>query len=74
MNVIDAEYHNVGVYTYVDVVKAETPFKTTEPEKNTEWRWVPWSEFVNLKPYFAPNKLFFEMGYKDLNKIRNKIL
>ena len=72
---IDSEsgYHNVGVYAYIDVKKEETKFRTTEPQKNTEWRWVPWGEFVQLKPYFVPNKYFFELGYSDLNKIRNKI-
>ena len=75
LNVVDQEsgYHNVGVYTYTEVKKEQAKFKTTEPHKNTEWRWVPWSEFVTLKPYFIPNKYFFELGYNDLNKIRNKI-
>ena len=71
MNIIytEADYHNVGVFTLAQV-KKDTKFKTMEPHKNTEWRWVPWSQFIELKPLFIPFKYFFEKGYRDLEKIK----
>lgn len=41
-----------------------------EPEKNTAWRWMKWSEFVELENLFIPFKYFFEKGFKDLEKIK----
>ena len=31
-----------------------------EPDKNTDWRWVKWDEFLLLKPHFIPFKYFWE--------------
>ena len=75
MNILytEADYHNVGVFTFAPVIKSETKFETTEPHKNSEWRWVPWKEFVDLEPLFIPFKYFFEQGYKDLDKIKQKV-
>ena len=39
---------------FVQVMKEEFTWKTCEPEKNSEWRWVPWSEFLDLEPKFIP--------------------
>ena len=62
MNVLltEHDYHNVGIFMFVQVMKEEFTWKTCEPEKNSEWRWVRWSEFLDLQPKFIPFKYFFE--------------
>ena len=75
MNVLFTEhdYHNVGINMFVKVEKAEFQFQTTEPHKNTEWRWVAWSEFLTYQPKFIPFQYFFEQGYESLDKIKAKV-
>ena len=72
MNVlyVEADYHNVGINMATRVDKETFTFKTTEPHKNTEWRWVKWDEFIKKERLFIPFKYFFEQGFKDLNKIK----
>ena len=62
MNVLGVEfgYHNVGLFMLTQVKKDEFKFSTTEPEKNTEWRWMKWSEFSELPNLFNPFQYFFE--------------
>ena len=56
------------------VDKANFMFRNCEPAKCTDWRWVKWSDFLNLRPPFIPFKYFFEQGFADLNKIKQKAL
>jgi hypothetical protein len=62
MNVLLTEhgYHNVGIGMFVFVRKEEYVWKTPEPEKNTEWVWMHWDEFMKQQPKFIPFKYFFE--------------
>jgi hypothetical protein len=41
-----------------------------EPEKNTAWSWIAWTDFVPLEPKFIPFKYFFEQGFSSLAKIK----
>ena len=70
---MEADYHNVGVFTFVSVKKGQTRFRRMEPEKNTEWRWVRWAEFVKKKPLFIPFKYFFQRGFRSLEKIKERV-
>ena len=47
MNVLYTEvgYHNVGIFMFCKVDKASFSFENREPEKCTDWRWVPWAEY-----------------------------
>ena len=56
---LEANYHNVGVFTFIQVKKDKTHFSTTEPHKNSDWRWVAWKDFIKKKPLFIPFKYFF---------------
>jgi hypothetical protein len=51
------------------VKKDEFIPKHLEPEKNTAWDWIKWSEFSQKENLFIPFKYFFEQGYRDLEKI-----
>ena len=75
MNVLltEHDYHNVGIFMFAKVTKAEYEWQTLEPEKNTAWRWCAWDEFTKLEPKFIPFKYFFEQGYTTLDKIKAKV-
>ena len=75
MNVRGVEfgYHNVGIFMIAPVIKADFKYQTTEPEKNTEWRWMKWDEFKELPNLFNPFKPFFEQGLKELSVIKAKV-
>ena len=75
MNVRGVEfgYHNVGIFMVAPVVKGDFKYQTTEPEKNTEWRWMKWDEFKELPNLFNPFKFFFEQGLKELSVIKAKV-
>jgi hypothetical protein len=72
MNVLFTEhdYHNVGIFMFVEVKKAEFEWRLMEPEKNTAWSWISWAEFLPLEPKFIPFKYFFEQGFSSLAKIK----
>ena len=53
-----------------EVKKGEVKFENKEPEKCTDWHWMKWDEFVNLKNHFIPFKYFFGQGFDKLSKIR----
>ena len=75
MNVRGVEfgYHNVGIFMVAPVIKGDFKFQTTEPDKNTEWRWMKWDEFKELPNLFNPFKPFFEQGLKELSVIKAKV-
>lgn len=62
MNVLytEADYHNVGIFMFAPVIKADFTFRNTEPEKCTDWQWVAWSDFVQKENLFIPFRYFFE--------------
>eukprot|EP00347_Sterkiella_histriomuscorum_P013977 403362634 len=67
---LDIGYHNVGISMFTLVKKDEYNFINTEPTKQTDWRWVKWSEFVEYENLFNPFQYFFQQGFKDLNKVK----
>ena len=75
MNVRGVEfgYHNVGLFMLYQVKKDEFKFSTTEPDKNTEWRWMKWSEFSELPNLFNPFEFFFQQGLKELSAIKRHL-
>ena len=48
-------------------------FENKEPHKCTDWRWVKWNDFVNYENLFNVFYYFFEQGFKDLDKIKEKV-
>ena len=62
MNVLytETDYHNVIIFVCAQVKKENFSFRNAEPHKCTDWRWVKWSDFLNLEPHFIPFKFFFE--------------
>ena len=74
MNVLylEAIYHNVGIFMYCKVASTAS-FRNLEPEKCTDWHWVPWTVFIELTPHFIPFKYFWEQGYKSLDKIKQQV-
>ena len=73
MNVRGVEfgYHNVGIFMVARVTKAECKPRCMEPEKNTDWTWIKWQEFLRLEEQlFHPFAPFFEQGFRDLEKIK----
>ena len=67
-------YHNVGIFMFAQVKKDDFKFKTTEPEKNTEWRWMKWTDFSELPNLFNPFEYFFAQGFKDLMVIKKHLI
>ena len=69
MNVLftEADYHNVGIFMFCQVQKADFTFKNTEPHKCTDWHWQKYSDFIEEENLFIPFKYFFEQGFRDLN-------
>eukprot|EP00347_Sterkiella_histriomuscorum_P003432 403364314 len=63
-------YHYVTLFMFTLVKKDEYNFINTEPTKQTDWRWVKWSEFVEYENLFNPFQYFFQQGFKDLNKVK----
>ena len=63
MNVRGVEfgYHNVGIFMLAQVQKDECHPKCMEPEKNTDWTWVKWFDFLKLEDSLShPFAPFFE--------------
>jgi 8-oxo-dGTP pyrophosphatase MutT (NUDIX family) len=75
MNVLLTEhgYHNVGIGMFVFVHKDEFKWETPEPDKNTKWEWMKWSDFMTQEPKFIPFKYFFEQGFDSLAAIKAKV-
>jgi len=48
MNVLylEADYHNVGIFMFARVNKSDFNFRNMEPEKNTDWQWMAWKDFI----------------------------
>ena len=65
MNVLYTEvgYHNVGIFMLCKVAKEGFTFENCEPDKCTDWSWVPWEEFMGKENLFVPFKYFFEQGF-----------
>lgn len=63
-------YHNVEIGMFVKVNKDEFELKTPEPEKNTEWKWLHWDQFMQKEPKFLSFKFFFEQGFDSLAQIK----
>ena len=75
MNVLylEANYHNVGIFMFAKVKKADFTFRNTEPDKCTDWRWVHWDTFLGFENKFIPFKYFFEQGFDSLDKIKKQV-
>jgi len=72
MNVLylEADYHNVGIFMFARVNKSDFSFRNMEPEKNTDWQWMAWEDFIKQPRLFIPFKYFFEQGLSDLALVK----
>ena len=62
LNVLGTEmgYHNVGIWMFAHVKKADHKPINNEPHKHTDWTWHKWDKFVEYKPLFIPFEVFFK--------------
>ncbi|TNV75341.1 hypothetical protein FGO68_gene10510 [Halteria grandinella] len=74
MNVrgVEFEYHNVGIFMATQVIKEQIKPVNTEPEKNSDWSWVKWEDFIKRDNLFHPFHYFIEQGFADLDKIKKQ--
>ncbi|CDW83762.1 probable 8-oxo-dgtp diphosphatase nudt15 [Stylonychia lemnae] len=66
-------YHYIVIYMFTKVLKDQHEFKNMEPNKQTDWQWIKWNEFVKFENLFQPYKFFFKQGFNDLANIKRAV-